>query len=129
MYLGKKSSIQSRVRPPGMAHAAHASTRLLAAIGLCSAMSAALCFTLRHSAIENAVPLLLIPIVVWVALRFGVLAGVLGTVVSALIFAMYLFPPLHHAAVSDPHQKNSLGWLLLGGIALSGLFGAPRRDR
>lgn len=95
--------------------------------GLCAVIAVALCLTLRSSSIEDAVPLLLIPIVLLIAMRFGVLAGVMGTIASALIFAIYLFPPLHEAAVSDPHQKSNLAWLLLAGIALSGLFGhSPR---
>lgn len=96
---------------------------------LCAGVAFALCLTLRSSSIEDAAPLLLIPIVLLVAIRFGVLAGVVGTVASSLVFAVYLFPPLHRAAVSDPQQKSNLGWLLMAGIALSGLFGHWRQSR
>jgi K+-sensing histidine kinase KdpD len=55
---------------------------------------------------------------------FGSLAGILGTLLSAIIFAVYLFEPFGRLAVHDQVQKNNLMWMVLVGLALS-LFGRP----
>jgi len=56
--------------------------------------------------------------------RFGSLAGILGTIFSAIIFATFLFEPLGRLAVHDAVQKDNLMWMVLLGLALS-IFGRP----
>ena len=49
--------------------------------------------------------------------RFGSMAGVLGTILSGIIFALYLLEPLGRLAVHDTVQKNNLMSVVLIGLA------------
>jgi hypothetical protein len=66
----------------------------------------------------SAVPLL-------IALLYGVRAGVLGTLVAALVFALFLFAPTGGVHVTNSLARSNLGWMLLIGIAFSLLFAPP----
>jgi hypothetical protein len=52
---------------------------------------------------------------------------VLGGTISALLFAYFVYAPLHSLRVASPDARANLSWFLLGGISLSFLF-APRRE-
>lgn len=78
--------------------------------------------TLHRSALKFTLPLAFVGFVLLVAYRFGRLTGVLGTVAEALIFAMSLFSPYGNLHVASPQARESLNWMLLGGISLSFLF-------
>jgi len=73
---------------------------------------------------KSALPIWFLAAVMVIVFRFGSLAGVLGTVVSGIIFALNLFEPLGRLAVHDQVQKNNLMWMVLVGLALS-IFGRP----
>jgi hypothetical protein len=55
---------------------------------------------------------------------FGVRAGLLGTVLAALVFADYLFSPVGIQVANESARAN-LGWMLLIGIGFSFLFAPP----
>ncbi|HEY0564941.1 MAG TPA: hypothetical protein VGC88_05120 [Terriglobales bacterium] len=67
-------------------------------------------------------PVTFVVLAVLIARFFGTMAGVLGTIVAAVVFAMYLFPPVPSIHVATQQGRDSLNWLLLGGISLSFLF-------
>src|SRR5215471_1172940 len=50
---------------------------------------------------EAWAPLLFVTVLLVVAGVFGALAGILGTVLAAIIFAVFLFPPLGNIHVGD----------------------------
>jgi K+-sensing histidine kinase KdpD len=77
---------------------------------------------LYASSWKFAAPAAFTAVVLVVARRFGTLSGVLGTVASALVFAFFLFSPFGTLHVANPHARESLQWLLLGGVSLSFLF-------
>jgi integral membrane sensor domain MASE1 len=58
-----------------------------------------------------------------VAARFGATTGILSSVFSAIVLAYFVFSPVHSLQVADATARSNLGWLLLGGISLSFLFG------
>lgn len=91
------------------------------------ASAAALASYLFHGrgSTRTIVPIVFLAIITGVALRWGTVAGVVGSLVSAAIFAFFLFTPLGSLSVSGGRARSSLGWLLLGGLTLSVLF-APR---
>lgn len=72
------------------------------------------------------VPLFFTAVLLLTALRFGISAGVLGTLAATLIFAEFLFRPAGSLPVAGPLARSNLGWMLLIGIALSFLFAPPR---
>jgi K+-sensing histidine kinase KdpD len=72
------------------------------------------------------VPLVFTIVLLLVALAFGAWAGVVGTVLSALVFATHLFSPLGQLRVANDAARSNLGWMLMIGIAFSFLF-APQK--
>jgi len=71
------------------------------------------------------VPLFFPAVLLLTALRFGVRAGVLGTLAATLVFAEFLFSPVGSLRVSSAAARSNLGWMLLIGIGLSFLFAPP----
>ena len=62
------------------------------------------------------------------ALAFGSRAGLLGSVLSALVFAVFLFSPNGKIGMANETARMNLGWMTLTGIAFSLLF-APADSR
>ena len=72
-----------------------------------------------------AVPLMFTAVLLLIASLFGLRAGVLGTLLAALIFAAFLFTPLGSVRVSSDAARANLGWMLLIGLGFSLLFAPP----
>lgn len=62
------------------------------------------------------------------AVRYGMAVGVVGSIISAVIFAHVLYSPLGSWHVTDHMARQNLAWMILGGVALSFLF-APSDSR
>lgn len=90
---------------------------------LCTSAAALLAALFASSSVRVALPLISLAIVLAVAARFGATAGVLSSVLSALVLAYFVYSPVNSLAVTDATARSNLGWLLLGGISLSFLFG------
>ncbi len=73
------------------------------------------------------VPLLFTVVLLVVALLFGTRAGVIGTLLAALVFATHLFIPLGSIRIASNVARSNLGWMLMIGIAFSFLF-APHKS-
>ena len=71
---------------------------------------------------KNTVPLVFIAILLTIAAMFGVRAGIIGTVLAALVFATFLFGPGGKVSVASDAARTNIGWMLLIGIAFSFLF-------
>ncbi|HKV93901.1 MAG TPA: DUF4118 domain-containing protein [Candidatus Angelobacter sp.] len=89
----------------------------LAAVGAC-AMAAGRSW-------QNLVPLVFILVLLVIAVVFGSKAGIIGTLLAALIFAAFLFTPARSLSVASDSARSNLGWMLLIGIAFSFLFAPP----
>ena len=89
---------------------------------LCTSAAALLAALFAGSSLRFSLPLICLAIVLAVAARFGAVAGVLSSLLSAFVLAYFVFSPVE-LAVSNATARNNLGWLLLGGISLSFLFG------
>ncbi len=74
---------------------------------------------------QNLVPLVFIVVLLVIAGTFGSRAGILGTVLAALIFASFLFAPTRSMSIANESARSNLGWMLLIGIAFSFLFAPP----
>lgn len=81
---------------------------------------------------KTVVPLAFCIVLLAVAFVFGARAGILGTVLAALVFAAVLFAPLGSIRVASETARSNLGWMLLIGVSFSLLFAPPgsglRRD-
>jgi integral membrane sensor domain MASE1 len=69
-----------------------------------------------------ALPLICLAVVLAGAARFGATTGILGSVLSAILLAYFVFSPQDSLRVADNTARNNIGWLLVGGISLSFLF-------
>lgn len=94
---------------------------------LCASVALVLVLVFHRSRLEVTLPLISLAVVIAVAGRFGVATGVLGSLVSALLLAYFVYAPQHSLRVENSDARSNLSWLLLGGISLSFLF-APRRE-
>lgn len=74
------------------------------------------------------VPLLFLLVILYVALRFGNIAGIVGTVCAALVFASILFEPRPSLAISSPLERNLLYSMVILGICASELLGRRKRS-
>jgi K+-sensing histidine kinase KdpD len=89
----------------------------LAAVGLSAAAN--------DHAWKNLAPLVFTVVLLVIAAVFGARAGVLGTVLAALIFAGFLFGPVGSIQIANDSARANLGWMLLIGIGFSFLFAPP----
>jgi K+-sensing histidine kinase KdpD len=93
--------------------------------GVCGLAAAATSAMAAGHSWQNLVPLVFIVVLLLVAETFGARAGILGTVLAALIFASFLFAPARSISVASESARSNLGWMLLIGIAFSFLFAPP----
>ncbi|HMC31043.1 MAG TPA: DUF4118 domain-containing protein [Candidatus Angelobacter sp.] len=68
------------------------------------------------------VPLVFTVVLLVIAGIFGARAGVLGTVLAALVFAAFLFGPTGNLSMASDSARSNLGWMLLIGLVFSFLF-------
>jgi K+-sensing histidine kinase KdpD len=93
---------------------------------LCASVALTLALVFNQTRLELALPLICLAVIVAVAARFGVATGVLGSVISALLLAYFVYTPEDSFRIANSDARASISWLLLGGISLSFLF-TPRR--
>ena len=74
---------------------------------------------------KSFVPLVFSVVLLLNARLFGTRAGLLGTVLAALVFAGFLFSPVGSIQVANDSARANLGWMLLIGIGFSFLFAPP----
>jgi K+-sensing histidine kinase KdpD len=91
--------------------------------GICAFAAALGTVALHGSALKPLLPFLFLAIVILVSLKFGSVAGFLGTAGVALIFAALLFEPMLSVKVDNPIERSNLIWMILGGICASELIG------
>lgn len=95
---------------------------------LCASVALVLALVFNQTRLEFALPLICLAVVLSVAARFGVATGVLGSIVSAFLFAYFVYSPEGSFHIASADARANVSWLLLGGISLSFLF-TPRREQ
>jgi K+-sensing histidine kinase KdpD len=98
-----------------------------AAIGglVCALAALALSAAANGHGWKNLAPLIFTVVLLIIAGLFGSRAGIIGTVLAALIFAGFLFNPMGNIQVADESARGNLGWMMLIGIGFSFLFAPP----
>jgi Kef-type K+ transport system membrane component KefB len=66
-------------------------------------------------------------VITLIARMWGRVAGVLATATAALVFAFVLFNPVGSWIVNDDAARTNLGWMMLGGMAISYFLGKHNR--
>lgn len=100
---------------------------------LCAILATLASLLFARSSWRGLLPLAFVVVVLLLARRFGVTVSVTGSVVAAIIFALMLFDPIRSVRIHDDTARMSLGWMIVGSVALSYLFyptsSATHRDR
>ncbi len=96
---------------------------------LVSSVAAGLVSTFARHHAANWVPLAFILIVLVVAHWFGPGAGILSSLIAALVFATWLFAPVGDLSVQSAGARTSLGWMILAGTSLSFLLSPPQEGK
>jgi K+-sensing histidine kinase KdpD len=91
---------------------------------LCTAAAECFSFLFHESSFKGYLPLLFIVIILLIAIRFGTWAGVVGTLLSSVVFALFLFAPQSSVIVSDLTARSNLIWMVVVGLVLSYFFAA-----
>jgi len=81
-----------------------------------------------HSQFRALVPLGFVAVLIALASRYEPIVSIVGAVLSAMVFAYFLFPPLFSLRVSEAPARDNLAWMVLSAIALSYLLFPPRKN-
>jgi Domain of unknown function (DUF4118) len=94
-------------------------------LGAACCTLAAACLTPLFSgtSLDSFLPFIFLLVIIYVALRFGDIAGVVGTVFAALIFEIFLFRPTYSFAIESSSARYHLMFMIILGICLSELVG------
>jgi hypothetical protein len=68
-------------------------------------------------------------VVIFVAIRFGAVAAMVGSSVSAVVFSCFMLPPIGSFSIEDPVAKQNLLWFVVAGISLGYLLRQSHRTR
>jgi K+-sensing histidine kinase KdpD len=101
------------------------------AIGVlvCGWSAVALSVVFSRTGHRTLLPILFLAVIILVAMRCGVTAGILGSILAAIIFAYFVYRPIGSVFVENKSARMNLAWLLLGGLAFSYLLGPGGRKR
>ena len=89
----------------------------------CTAVAGCLIPVFGGNAYRAIVPLFFLLVILYVALRFGHVAGIFGTVCAALVFEIFLFEPTLSLAIENPSARNHLISMVILGICASEILG------
>ncbi len=89
---------------------------------LSAAFAAVLTFLFHRSAVRGFLPIAFIFVLVLLSRQFGVGVSLAGSLIAAIIFSLFLFPPIGSARVVDAGARMNLAWMILGAVAVSYLL-------
>ena len=92
-------------------------------VGSCTLAAGALVAMFWASSLRSMVPFVFVVVISYIAIRFGNVAGLVGTVIAALLFASVLFAPRPSLAIDNPADQNHLIMMIVVGICVSELLG------
>src|SRR5439155_25848050 len=95
---------------------------------VCAAAACSLALAFDTSSFKTLLALLFLGFILLTATVFGNVAGMLGTILAAVIFAAFLFEPTFSLGVKDSAQRSNLIWMVVGGLAISELLGASPKN-
>lgn len=90
---------------------------------LCGAAAVGLILVFRTIHARASLPLVFVLVIALASRLWGQAAGMIGTLVGAILFATLLFAPLGSWMVRDTVAKGNLGWMTLVGVMLSYFLG------
>lgn len=106
---------------PGHTFRPHPLARTLLGTIASATAAALVCAAARHHT-AGWLPIAFVIVVLVIAQVFGATAGILGSIIAAVIFAVWLYPPLGRVGVQDSAARAGLAWMILAGTSLSFLL-------
>ena len=91
----------------------------------CAVLAASAVLLFPRNGHRALLPLVFIVAIALVAKRYGVWAGVLGSISAALIFSYFWFVPVGSFSVTRETARNNLSWMLILGITVSYFLSFP----
>jgi two-component system sensor histidine kinase KdpD len=82
---------------------------------------------IEHVVHVSNISLLYLPVVIWLAIAFGRIAVITGSILAFLAYDFFFIPPVHLLTVDDPTEWLSLSALLLIGLVVGQLTGEVRQ--
>ena len=82
----------------------------------------------EHAAHRGVAPLIFLLVLALIARGFGTLATFLGTLLAAVIFAWFLFPPVGSIHIGDADARRALLWMLMLGLVIADFVPAILRS-
>ena len=82
----------------------------------------------KWESVRDLVPFAFLVVVLALGLAFGRTVGILGSMVSAAVFAHSLYQPLGSLRIADTGARSGVAWMLLAGVTLSYLLLPSRHD-
>jgi K+-sensing histidine kinase KdpD len=101
----------------------------LAGLAICTMAAAAVAIIFDQTPWRGIVPVVFLIVILALAIFCGTAAGIMGTLISAMIFAYWLYPPIGNLAVQSDGGRSSLAWMLLGGLVISYLLAPGFKPR
>lgn len=89
----------------------------------CTAVAGCLIPLFARNTYQTIVPLFFLLVILYVAVRFGHIAGIIGTICAALVFEIFLFAPRLSLAIESRSARNHLISMVILGICASELLG------
>jgi K+-sensing histidine kinase KdpD len=89
----------------------------------CTAVAGCLIPLFAGNTYQTIVPLFFLLVILYVALRFGHIAGIIGTICAALVFEIFLFAPRLSLAIESRSARHHLISMVILGICASELLG------
>lgn len=86
---------------------------------LCGTLAIVAAYLFREYSFSLDLPLCFIAVLLVTTVLWGRVAGIVGSIVSAITFTLLLFAPFGSFAVSDAVAKLNLACMLMGGLLLS----------
>jgi len=101
----------------------------LTGLVLCAAAAITTAVIFDNTPWRGLVPVFFLIVILALAILCGTTAGIVGTLISAMIFAYWLYPPIGNFAVQNAGSRSSLAWMLLGGLVISYLLAPGFKPR
>ncbi len=89
---------------------------------LSAILAALLTFLFHHSTLRGILPIAFIVVLVLLSRQFGFGVSLAGSLSAAIIFALFLFPPLGSTRVENDAARMNIAWMILGAVAVSYLL-------
>ena len=121
----KQAQVDAKIESPASWRYLHVMGWLRSCLGAasCTAFAGCLIPVFAGNAYRAIVPLFFLLVILYVALRFGHVAGIVGTVCAALVFEIFLFEPTLSLAIENPSARNHLISMVILGICASEILG------